>query len=141
MISKKIIIVFILGLMVSLIPGCSDDKPKLCCLDVGDSDTSPERSYCLDHEVAVQMFIQEPSDTSGQRQRLQAFRRFFEMVRSCHTVNCIQAAIDTTSLVPELKVIYDDEHSVAEEDLSVAPERKADLIKCGFQHAIAVGID
>lgn len=122
------------------ITNCTHGKRTLCCIEVGEDNASKERSYCLDHEVAVQMFIQEPVDTAAQRERLRAFERFFEMSSVCNTVECIQAAIDTTSLVPDLKPIYDEEHADSEEDLQIEQAEKAELIKCGFQHAIDVGI-
>ncbi len=121
--------------------GCFSQSSKLCCIEVGESITAPDRSYCLDHEIAAQMFIQEPTNVDTRRLRLDAFERFFEMMSSCSTVDCIQAAIDTSTVVPGLKSFYDAEHADSEADLQIEQGDKAELIKCGFQHAIDVGVD
>jgi hypothetical protein len=122
-----------------LLSGCGS-KTKLCCNEIDDSFENSNRSYCIDHTIAVRLYIQEPADETEQLARLEKFKLFFSMAELCTALECLDGAVDTTTVVPEFKQFYVDEHGKAENELDVDEAEKTDLVKCGFRHAIEAGV-
>jgi hypothetical protein len=110
-------------------------KEDFCCMqyDAG----SPEAGYCDNHRDAVGKFIRSVSDLEERQARLQDFQQFYDAVSGCQTVACIDSALDTTAYLPGFAEEYEIEHNFADADSPVPETQKAELILCGFDHAIA----
>ena len=121
-----------------LVQNTIEEAARLCCSNVGDSVNSEERAYCLDHAIAVSMFIFKPPDTTTQRARLETAQSLFD--RHIDTCSSVASVLDVVSTVPELNVMFVDEHNDANRDLDVAERDKLDLVKCGFKHALEASI-
>ena len=112
---------------------CNGNTVDLCCHQYElESDSS---YYCNNHRDAVGKFIREGQDLSEQKIRLENFRQFYESVKDCATLECIEKQIDNSSTLPGFKERYETEHNYADSfkvDLNI----KAELVLCGFEHAI-----
>ena len=127
------VILFQALLIVGLIQfyGCNN---QLCCLqyEVG----SDMATYCNNHRDAVGKFIRKVDGESEQKIRLSNFIQFYESIKSCTTVECIETMINSDTSLPGFETIYEHEHQYAEQDTQVDSSLKAKLILCGFKHAI-----
>ncbi len=113
---------------------CNGGTLELCCHQYElESDSS---YYCNNHRDAVGKFIREGQDLSEQKIRLENFRQFYESVKDCTTLECIETKIDNSSTLPGFKERYETEHNYAESDFEVNLNIKAELVLCGFEHAI-----
>lgn len=110
------------------------DKDKLCCEEYQrESDLA---TYCNDHRDAVLEFVREVPDTTERRLRLNRIDAFYETVKDCQTVVCIEDAIGTAADLDAFANRYQQEHGFAETETAIAADKKAELILCGFRHAI-----
>ena|GEM_PF-3991310 len=141
--SKVLRLPILMLLFAMLLLGCNEEQ--LCCNDESRVDPAGERQYCLNHTDAVRLWIQTPNDTSWQRARLDSFIVINDEIDECTTVDCIEQKLQAGSSPDELWIRYEDEHTDAEDQLTrsgtaISDSRKAELIRCGFHHAIQVGI-
>jgi hypothetical protein len=120
-------------LVASLIQfNCSKDK--LCCLQY--ETNSDKVKYCNNHRDAVGKFIREIENKSEQKTRLNKFKHFYESIKDCTILSCIEQKIDTDRSIPAFKSRYYDEHEYAEANFVIDSTLKVPLILCGFKHAI-----
>jgi hypothetical protein len=108
---------------------------KLCCEEY--SPESQEATYCNGHRDAVLEFVREVADTNERRTRLNRFETFYETIKDCGTVDCIENGIAATANFDAFANRYQQEHGYVETETTIAADRKAALILCGFRHAIA----
>ena len=112
---------------------CNCKTVDLCCHQYeGGSDST---FYCNNHRDAVGKFIREGQNLSEQKIRLENFKQFYESVKDCSTLECIETKIDNNLTLPGFKERYETEHIFADSfmvDLNI----KAELVLCGFEHAI-----
>jgi hypothetical protein len=118
-------------LMGGLVECCST---KLCChkYEVG-SDLS---TYCNNHRDAVAKFIRLAETESQQLARLNSFKEFYNSIQNCTTVECIKTHINDNTTLPGFRELYETEHQFAEQETNIDPDLKAEVILCGFKHAI-----
>ena len=117
--------------MAAVLTGCPPND-KLCCESY--SPESDEATYCNNHRTAVVLFVNEVTDAAERQSRLSGFETFYAGVEDCRTVDCIEAAINST--LPGFKDRYDNEHSWADRDTDVPADKEVLLILCGFKSAI-----
>jgi hypothetical protein len=110
------------------------DGDKLCCEEY--SPQSQEATYCNGHRDAVLEFVREVADTAERRARLNHFEAFYETVKDCRTVVCIEDGIGAASDFDAFANRYQQEHGYVETGTTIAADKKADLILCGFRHAV-----
>jgi hypothetical protein len=133
----------LLLLLAALCVNCGGEK--LCCHDEDRVTSTAERQYCLNHTDAARLWIQTPTDESQWRSRLATFTSISDNLDDCTTIDCIEQALQSEDVPDDLWSRYEDEHADAEDRLesvgvSLTDTRKAELIKCGFSHAIQVGL-
>jgi hypothetical protein len=128
---KLLAAVLIAVVMGSLVESCS---AKLCChkYETG----SALSIYCNNHRDAVAKFIRSADTDAEQRERLSSFKKFYELIKECTTVGCIEDYIDSNTSLPGFKEFYETEHQFAEQETNIASGLKAKAILCGFKHAI-----
>ncbi len=135
---------YLIALLAVFIIGCNGGT-KFCCQDENRIPLVVERQYCLNHTDAVRLWVQTPTDTSLQRDRLENFVILNDDINNCATVDCIEQKLQESTAPIDLWTRYQDEHADAElrlSDLTITLQdaKKAELIKCGFNHAIQIGI-
>jgi hypothetical protein len=108
---------------------------KLCCESY--SVESDQATYCNGHRDAVLLFVREVSDTTERRTRLNRIDAFYETIKECQTVACIEDAIGAQADLEAFANRYHQEHGFVETETAIAADKKAELILCGFRHAIA----
>jgi hypothetical protein len=127
----------VLLLLISL-AGCvlhCPTKPVLCCLNY-EPDTN-KVFYCNNHRDAANKFIRAADSDSQMIARWNDFKQFFNSVMDCTTVVCIEAQINADTTLPGFRQLYETEHGWAEDETNIDdPRLKAELILCGFRHAI-----
>lgn len=121
---------------MTAVNGCwpFDGNDKLCCEEYQPEDN--QATYCNNHRDAVMKFVLEDPEVIGQQQRLQSFEAFYETVKDCPTVDCIETAVAGNLTLPGFADRYRTEHEYAERDAVVPADTKAGLVLCGFRHAI-----
>ena len=125
---------FILTIFIGYLIGCSCCKHELCCIKY--TENNELATYCNNHRDAVVKFIRIAEDVSEQKVRLNDFKQFYKSIKKCSTVECIETQIDMNNTLPGFKAEYEAEHNFAERDTQVDESLKAELILCGFKHAI-----
>ncbi|UCD18303.1 MAG: hypothetical protein JSV44_05170 [Candidatus Zixiibacteriota bacterium] len=134
--APQIRLVLLAVVLIALIGSCRNDQ--LCCLEY--QPQTDQATYCNNHRSAVGLFVLDVPDSAGtaaSRERLEMFERFYTThLVDCATVDCIESAIYSDTTMPEFIERYRTEHNFAERDTDIPVGQKAELILCGFQHAI-----
>jgi hypothetical protein len=113
---------------------CSSKSPEPCCVQY-DAYTD-EATYCGNHRDAVMMWVQYPDEIPERRARLDAFKDFYDGIKDCKSVACIEEGITQAQSIPDFEDEYADEHDHSEQSTDLPEDQKDDLILCGFRHAI-----
>ncbi|MEW5924396.1 MAG: hypothetical protein AB1746_10445 [Candidatus Zixiibacteriota bacterium] len=130
--SKHIVIVSILLMSVCML-SCNH-ADKLCC-EQYNPDT-PQSTYCNNHRNAALKFVRFVTEDSERIARLNEFKAFYETVRDCETIECIQDGINAAPNLPGFIDYYTEEHEYSERDTDLPQNTKPSLILCGFDQAI-----
>jgi hypothetical protein len=109
-------------------------KAELCCLNY--SPETDQATYCNNHRIAVDLFVLDAVDSAQSRERLSNFADFYNTIKDCQTIDCIEHAINADSTIVGFLDHYQNEHDFAELDTDLPSEQKAELALCGFKHAI-----
>lgn len=126
--SALLLLIFLMGAFIAC-------PVKLCCLKYEKG--SDLAIYCNNHRDAVGKFIRNAENESEQITRLNNFKQFYESIKNCTTVQCIETQINNDTTLPGFQERYENEHEFAERDTQIDDSNlKAELILCGFKHAI-----
>lgn len=93
-------------------------------------------TYCNNHSFAVGKFVRSDDDETKQRERLGKFKQFYDLIKNCSTIECIEAKIQNSTTLPGFLEEYQKKHQAAEDDTQIEDSLKAHLILCGFGDAI-----
>lgn len=127
----------VLLLLIFLMGGLTEccKKTQLCCLKYEKG--SDLAIYCNNHRDAVGKFIRSTENESEQITRLNNFKQFYDSIKDCTTVQCIETQINNNTTLTGFQERYENEHEFAERDIQINDSNlKAELILCGFKHAI-----
>ena len=128
----RLLSIFALLLLVSL-TGCGSSK--LCCQDL--ENETEEKVYCRQHQSAVRKFVNSTLDDQQKRQRLEDFREFYDDIKYCNSIKCLESMIFSAPQFKAFSQLYALEHEVAEINTSlINNQKKTELVLCGFRTAI-----
>ena len=123
----------LLLVLFSLVGGCTS-RSQLCCLQYAPN--TDEATYCNNHQTAVGQFVRSATpDQTLMRKHLTDFKAFYRTVQKCESVACIEEQLHAATTLPGFRQRYQTEHTFAEQETHVDPEKKASLVLCGFRHA------
>lgn len=125
----KIAAVLLLPMMI----GCASQK--LCC---GDYPPNTDAAvYCNDHRDVVVKFVKSTTDIDERKRRLETFKRFYDTVKLCRNLACLESWIYADETMPGFSQRYALDHEAAEQLTRILREDdKRKLIMCGFKNAI-----
>lgn len=114
---------------------CSCGSGKLCCQDL--TPETEERYYCGQHESAVRKYVNSTIDDEEKRIRLEKFRDFYDDIKYCETIQCLESLIFSNPNFKAFSQLYALEHEIAEINSAIdSNKKKADMVLCGFRTAI-----
>ncbi|MCB0312450.1 MAG: hypothetical protein KDH84_04155 [Calditrichaeota bacterium] len=120
-------------LLILVLMSCASQK--LCC-----SDYQPDTDaalYCNDHRDVVVKFVKSTTDIDERKRRLETFKRFYDTVKLCRTLSCLESWIYDDETMPGFSQRYALDHEAAEQLTHILREDdKRKLIMCGFKNAI-----
>jgi hypothetical protein len=117
--------------IIVLLAGCGGGAARQCCLQYDSG--SDDKTYCLNHAVAVGTWVRLDPDAATWSSRLDEFEVFLETIGDCGTMTCIIDGI-ADAAPTGFKEEFDREHEPAERETALAHEsRKVELILCGFR--------
>lgn len=132
--SKQLLSIILCVYVLSCLVACNGKESILCCLQYPTN--SDLMSYCMNHARSVGAFIINEETSEEQKKRLSAFMEFYESVKTCESVNCIEDQIRNTSTLPNFLEEFVSEHKQSEDEFQFSEDLKVKLILCGFRHAI-----
>ena len=129
---KLFTVLLILAVLAVTLTGCP--KPQYCChkYDIG----SELSTYCNNHRNAVAKYFESAQNDNEKRLRFDNFKEFYSKAATCTSVDCIETEITNNTMIPEFHEFYKEEHEYAEKETNIDPNVKAEVILCGFKHAI-----
>lgn len=114
--------------------GCVTQPPGCCDAY---SATDEKGLYCLAHRDVVLRFVREPADAAQRRLRLDWFKTFLKTLEPLEDSDEVDAKIQAIQKArPEFWKQYSPQHFWAGRDTNLGPERRGQLMKCGFKHAV-----
>lgn len=122
------------ALLLAAVAGCARD-PGLCC--DGFSPTEDAGVYCHAHKDAVLRFVRAGSDPGERRGRLEWFKGVLQDLEPLADSDAIHERLSRHEKTrAEFWKEYDQQHFWAGRDTVLGLERRGELMKCGFRHAV-----
>lgn len=123
------------GIVAVLLTLMSCASQKLCCSNYPPN--TDAAVYCNDHRDVVVKFVKSTTDIEERRRRLENFKRFYDTVKLCRTLACLESWIYADETMPGFSQRYALDHEAAEQLTRILREEdKRKLIMCGFNNAI-----
>jgi hypothetical protein len=98
--------------------------------------SSVNHSYVNDYREAVSLYIEEPTDAAGERERWVKFGQFFATIEACDDVACVTTAVQTTTVVPGFKEYFGSSHERAQELELEGDVDRLELMLCGLKNGM-----
>ncbi|MGB3479296.1 MAG: hypothetical protein WBB67_09060 [bacterium] len=130
--SQRLFSVLLLAILVIGLTECCSTKLGCHKYETG----SNLSVYCNNHRDAVAKFIRLGETNSEQTVRLRNFREFYALIKNCKTPEDIKTYINNNTTLPGFRELYEIEHQFAEQETNINSALKAEVILCGFKHAI-----
>jgi hypothetical protein len=114
--------------------GCARD-PENCCDAFSPSEDAG--IYCLAHRDAVLRFVRAGEGPVEQGARLEWVRSVLKKIEPLKTSDEVDAyLVGLEPQQPKFVGEYDKQHFWAGRDTNLGVERRGELMKCGFRHAV-----
>jgi hypothetical protein len=117
-----------------LAAGCARD-PNLCCGEFGSNDD--KGIYCNAHKDLVKEFVRAGRAPEEVRGRLEWFKGVMKELAPLEDSDQVHDRLSRFQKSrPEFWVVYEKHHFWAGRDTNLGLERRGELMKCGFRHAV-----
>lgn len=117
--------------------GNCGSKPY-CCEQY--SDGGADQQYCTQLSLAAGEYIKGSgsSAVATEEERLELFEEFIETLKSCETLDCINATVDgSVALLAGFDPIFDERLAEANDVAGVNPDDRVSLVFCGLNNGAA----
>lgn len=126
----------VLAVLGSALAGCARD-PGLCCDEFSPSDDAG--IYCNAHKDAVLRYVGAAKDPKVRQARIEWVTGLLKAVEPLPDSDEVHAEVARHQRKnPEFWAEYEKQHFWAGRDTNLGLERRAELMKSGFRHALTV---
>lgn len=125
--------IFMVVLVLAL-SACAAD-PRRCCDSL--SPAEDKGIYCHAHKDAILRFVRDGAGAAEQRGRLDWFQGVLKELEPLQDSDEVHDRLSRFQKSrPEFWVEYEKHHFWAGRDTNLGLERRGELMKCGFRHAV-----